>query len=156
RTAFAARRDLEAGDIAVVVSEVDLDEADGGLTLRADAARNGWARDVTWVLLTRKTDRQTAQRAFDLGVEDVVSKPASTDMFVAKLRQLIERRASRSGGRGVAGSLAEMSLPDMVQVLWHGRKTCALKIEAQGSLGEIHFAEGQVYNAHWGSLRGEE
>lgn len=156
RTAAQAKRDLEAGEIAVVISEIDLEEPDAGLNLRADGLKAGWARDLTWVILTGKSDRQSAQRAFDLGVDDFISKPASTDIFVAKLRQLIERRAARSGGRGVAGSLAEMSLPDMVQILWHGRKTCALKIQAQGTAGEIHFAEGQVVNAKFAALAGED
>ncbi|MEP7122991.1 MAG: DUF4388 domain-containing protein, partial [Byssovorax sp.] len=50
---------------------------------------------------------------------------------------------------------AEMSLPDMVQILWHGRKTCALRISAGASSGEIDFAEGQVVDARWDALRGE-
>src|SRR6185503_19444114 len=54
-----------------------------------------------------------------------------------------------------AGSLSEMSLPDVVQVLWHGRKTCALRIQAKGQGGEIHFADGQIVNAVWGPLSGE-
>lgn len=155
RTVAQARRDLEAGDVAAVVGEVDLDEPDGGLILRAEAAKAVWGRNLTWVVLTSKADRATAQRAFDLGVDDFVAKPASTEIFVAKLRQLIERRAAGSAPRGVSGSLAEMGLPDMVQILWHGRKTCALKIQAHGSAGELHFAEGQVVHALWGALRGE-
>ena len=58
--------------------------------------------------------------------------------------------------RGVTGSLTEMSLPDMIQILWHGRKTCALRITAGPSSGEIDFAEGQVVDARWDALRGEE
>lgn len=155
RTVAQARRDLEAGDVVAVVSEVDLDEPDGGLILRAEAAKAAWGRNLIWVVLTSKADRTTAQRAFDLGVDDFVAKPASAEIFVAKLRQLIERRAAGSAPRGVSGSLAEMGLPDMLQILWHGRKTCALKIQAQGSAGEIHFAEGQVVHALWGEVRGE-
>jgi hypothetical protein len=59
-----------------------------------------------------------------------------------------------------------MGLPDMVQILWHGRKTCALRISAGPSNGEIGFAEGHVVDARWdapasmggtgGGLRGEE
>lgn len=159
RTAALAWRDLEAGDIEVVVSEIDLDRPEAGLELRQEANKSGVARNMTWVLLTRKSDRQTVQRAFDLGVDDVVAKPTSADMFVAKLRQLIDRRAARGGGAsggGVSGSLVEMGLPDIVQILWHGRKTCALRIQAQGTAGEIHFGEGQIVNALWGSLKGEE
>ena len=44
----------------------------------------------------------------------------------------------------------------MIQILWHGRKTCALRIQAQNKGGEIEFAEGQVVNARWDNLRGED
>lgn len=156
RTAAQARKLLEGSEISVVVSEIDVDKPDAGLALRESAVKEGFARDATWVMLTRKTDRQTAQRAFDLGVDDFVIKPVSTDIFAAKLRQLIERRSAKAAPRGVAGSLAEMSLPDMVQILWHGRKTCALRIQASSLSGEIDFADGQVVDARWDTLRGED
>jgi response regulator RpfG family c-di-GMP phosphodiesterase len=155
RSSSQARKMIESGEIAVVVSEIDLEKPEAGLALREASLKEGFGRDVTWVMLTGKTDRGTAQRAFDLGVDDFVLKPVSTDIFAAKLRQMIERRAANSGGRGVSGSLAEMSLPDMVQILWHGRKTCALRITAGASSGEIDFSEGQVVDARWDALRGE-
>ena len=43
----------------------------------------------------------------------------------------------------------------MIQILWHGRKTCALRITDGPSAGEIHFSEGQVVDARWDALRGE-
>jgi response regulator RpfG family c-di-GMP phosphodiesterase len=159
RTIEKAKKELEGGEINLVVSEIDLDTQDGGLVLRKEGKDAPWGRDVTWVILTSKADRQSAQRAFDLGVDDFVSKPAATDIFVAKLRQLMERRSAQAGGTkasGVSGSLAEMSLPDMVQILWHGRKTCALRIRANGSSGEIDFADGQVVNARYDATQGED
>jgi CheY-like chemotaxis protein len=156
RTVAQAKKILAEGEIDAVVSEIDIDTPDAGLALREQFAKN---RALTWVVLTGKTDRQAAQRAFDLGVDDFVLKPVSTDIFAAKLRQLIERRASGSGGgeaRGVSGSLTEMSLPDMIQILWHGRKTCALRITGGSSSGEIDFSDGQVVDAHWDGLRGED
>jgi hypothetical protein len=81
----------------------------------------------------------------------------SADLLVAKLKQIIEREAQRVGGaRGVSGSLVEMGLPDMVQVLWHGRKSGSLKIRSGNNVGEIHFVGGAIYNALWATLRGEE
>src|SRR5690606_22558760 len=75
----------------------------------------------------------------------------------AKLKQVMEREVvARGTNRGVSGSLLEMGLPDMVQVLWHGRKTGALKIRSAKDNGEIHFVDGQIWNAMWGTLRGEE
>jgi hypothetical protein len=86
-----------------------------------------------------------------------MTKPVGADVLVAKLRQIIEREATHAGvARGVAGALSEMSLPDMVQVLWHGRKSGSLKIRAGANTGEIHFVEGSIYNALYSNLRGEE
>jgi response regulator RpfG family c-di-GMP phosphodiesterase len=154
RSFAAAWQELQTGDITAVVSEIDLEDVDGGFKLRGDAQKEPWGRALTWVILTRKGDRHSAQRAFDLGVDDFVAKSTSMDIFAAKLRQLIERRAERSGSRGVSGSLAEMSLPEMVQVLWHGRKTGVLRIKAVKA-GEIHFFEGKIIHAIWDQLSGE-
>jgi response regulator RpfG family c-di-GMP phosphodiesterase len=159
RTVAQAKKILSENEIDAVVSEIDLDVPDAGIALREELLKDGRGRDITWVVLTGKSDRQSAQRCFDLGVDDFVLKPVSTDIFAAKLRQLIERRQKSTGGssaRGVSGSLTEMSLPDMIQILWHGRKTCALRINASPSSGEIDFSEGQVVDARWDALRGED
>jgi hypothetical protein len=85
-----------------------------------------------------------------------MSKPVATDLLVAELKQIIEREARGRAPRGVSGSLTEMGLPEIVQVLWHGRKTGSLKIRSGSDQGEIHFVEGAVYNALWGTTRGED
>ena len=108
-------------------------------------------------MVTGRNSRNDAQKAFDLGAADFLAKPVSADLLVAKLKQIIEREAQRAGAaRGVSGSLLEMSLPDMVQVLWHGRKGGSLKIRSGMTSGEIHFVNGSIYNALWANLRGEE
>jgi response regulator RpfG family c-di-GMP phosphodiesterase len=145
---------LEKGDHQLVVSELDLAPNDG-LWLVAEVRRHPWGKKLPWVILTGRTGPSEAQRAFELGVVDYMTKPVSADLLVAKLRQLIEREAA-SGKRGVSGSLQEMSLPDIVQILWHGRKTGSLKVRAGGESGEIHFVSGAIYNAMWEKLRGEE
>jgi hypothetical protein len=37
----------------------------------------------------------------------------------------------------------------MIQILWQGRKTCALRITGGASTGEIDFSDGQVVDARW-------
>ncbi|MFO0743381.1 MAG: response regulator, partial [Labilithrix sp.] len=101
RTTSQAKHEMKEREVTAVVSEIDLEEAGSGLDLRTEALREPWGKEAVWVILTAKTDRQTAQSAFDLKVDDFVSKPASGDILAAKLRQLIERRAAKEGGRGV-------------------------------------------------------
>jgi len=112
---------------------------------------------LPWVIVTGRTGRNDAAKAFELGAADYMAKPVSADLLVAKLKQIIEREAQRTGqARGVSGSLLEMGLPDMVQVLWHGRKSGSLKIRSGTDSGEIHFVNGAIFNALWTTLRGEE
>jgi DNA-binding response OmpR family regulator len=155
RTVEAALRELAKGDIEVVVSEIDLGPRDG-FGLLAEARKQSWGQQMPWVIATRRTSRQDADRAFELGADDYVTKPVSAGLLVTKLKQIMERRGRSGTGRGVSGSLQEMGVPDIVQVLWHGRKSGALKITAAHGKGEIHFVEGQIYNALFDTKRGAE
>ena len=157
RTVRSAEQALELfarADVDLVVSEVELGQNDG-LALLAEARKAAWGKDLPWVVYTRRQDRATTQRAFELGAIDYVNKPASAEMLVAKLRALLDQRATRRQTRGVSGSLREMNLSDIVQVLFQGRKSGSLKIRAREGGGEIHFADGNVVNALWGEARGE-
>ena len=58
--------------------------------------------------------------------------------------------------RGVSGSLEEMGIPDIVQILHQGRKTGALHLSSEGEQGTIFFKDGTVVDAAWRGLGGEE
>jgi response regulator RpfG family c-di-GMP phosphodiesterase len=120
---------LAEGDTDLVIGEVDLGPSDG-LMLLAPVRQTAWGKDLPWVVYTRRQERAVAQKAFELGVLDFVNKPANADVFVAKLKAMLDQRASARASRGVSGSLREMGLPDMVQVLFHGRKSGNLRIRA--------------------------
>lgn len=155
RDAPSALKRLESGEVSVVVSEVIVGAHDGLAALSEARQRAGGER-TPWVFIAGPVGRGSAQRAFELGAADFMTKPLSADLLVAKLKQIIEREARVVGGRGVTGSLKEMGLPEIVQVLWHGRKSGALKVRTSTSQGEIHFVDGAIYNALYDTLRGEE
>ena len=155
RSSDQALKLLQREEIELVISEVDL-KPDDGFALLALARRSPWGNGLPWVFVTSRSGRADAQRAFELGALDFVVKPVSADLLVAKAKQIIERAATTSGRRGVSGSLQEMGLPEIVQVLWHGRKSGSLKIRSSSDAGEIHFVGGSIHNAMWANLRGEE
>jgi len=155
RLAETALKILAGGEISVCVSELDLDTSDG-FALLTEARKHPFGRNLPWVIVTNRTARGDAQRAFELGVADYLTKPVSAELFVAKVKQILERYSVKAGNRGVSGALSEMGLPEIVQILWHGRKTGRLKVRAGSESGEIHFVNGSIYNALWATLRGEE
>jgi len=161
RSANAARQllSMEGMECDLVVCEVDLPDADG-LALLSEARKEPWGRELAWIVHTHKQGRAEAQRAFENGAMDFVTKPVQADVLVAKIKAMLEKRTqSGKGGaqKGVSGSLREMGLPDIVQVLFHGRKTGKLNVSsAAGKAGEIHFLEGAIANALLGGLSGAD
>lgn len=135
--------------VDAVVSEVDLGDKDGFAFLQK-IARMGL--QVPVLFLTRRGDSATVNRGFELGAADYVVKPASPDVVAAKVRQIL----SKSTSRGVSGSLSEMSLPDVIQILSNGRKTGRLVIRSKGKTGEVHFGDGMIWDAKYDGHRGEE
>ncbi|GAC1593254.1 MAG: hypothetical protein NVS3B20_18330 [Polyangiales bacterium] len=155
RNAEQALKAIAEGEFELVVSEVELQPFDGFTLLeRVRAIPNG--RDLAWVFLSSRADRDDINRGFELGALDYVEKPVKAELLVAKLRKVMEQgaMAKKAASRGVSGSLEEMSLPDMVQILAQGRKTGALRIRSGSDTGELQFVAGEIYNALWGKHEG--
>jgi len=153
RNSTEAEQALEGTSFALVVSEVDLESEGAGFALRETVARAH--PSTSWVFLSSRESRDVVERALKLGVDDFQSKPVSHEILVAKLTQLVERKSQREAPRGVSGSLSQMGIPEIVQILWHGRKTCALNLTQGSKRGQVHFLEGQIVNARWEEATGE-
>jgi len=153
RSAEQAREMLKEAKIDLVVSEIEL-PAEDGLALLAAARQEPWGKDVAWVMHTKRQGRAETQKAFEHGVIDFVSKPAATDVLVAKIKARLDRSRAQKGHQGLSGSLAELGLPDLVTALSNGRKTGALRITSKTVSGEVLFLEGAIVNATAGTKRG--
>jgi DNA-binding response OmpR family regulator len=157
RTTEQAKKMLATDEIELVVSEIDLGQSgEDGLSLLASARQAEWGRELPWLILSRRQGRADAETAFALGVIDYMLKPAPAEVLVAKLKQVLDKRAGDRPQRGVSGSLTEMGIPDLVQILFYGRKSGALRLRHGADTGDIFFAEGMVVDAGWGKLRGED
>jgi hypothetical protein len=58
--------------------------------------------------------------------------------------------------RGVSGSLQEMALADLIQILANGRKSGRLEVSNGSVHGEMFFHQGSIHDARLGELRGSE
>jgi response regulator RpfG family c-di-GMP phosphodiesterase len=142
-----------AGDFDVIISEVDLRPLDGfELLEKIRAAGN----EVPLIFYSKTVDGDVVQRGFALGAADFITKPASAELLALKVTRVLDgaRRAKRK--TGVNGSLTEMSLPDVVQILCHGRKSGKLTIDVKGKQGEILFSDGMIWDAKFGTTLRED
>lgn len=156
RSADAALSLLESrGGADVVIAEMDLAGTSGIELLQRLRALPG-AKDLPVLVHTRHADPEDVSRAMELGASDYLVKPTASQVIAVKVQRLLDAQRQSRRGKGVTGSLSEMSLPDIVQVLHHGRKSGALRLDADGKNGEIAFQEGQIWDATFGGKRGEE
>jgi response regulator RpfG family c-di-GMP phosphodiesterase len=150
-----ALKRLDAENFDLVVSEVQLTDGDGFDLLRR-MRENGHVK-VPLMFLTAARDQSSVNRGLELGAADYVVKPASAAVVAAKAGRIIEEARSRKpGGRGVSGSLQEMGLPDVIQILANGRKNGRLKVRGGGLHGEMMFQDGSIHDAMFGDLTGAE
>lgn len=146
---------IQQGDVDILITEVTLPTSDGFQFV--EKLREVSQTELPVIFLTKKGDGESVQRGFAVGAADYLVKPASAEVVAAKAKQILERRDQRRGhGRGVAGSLREMALPDVIQILSQGRKTGRLTVSFGGEEGEVHFGDGAIYDARFGRLSGEE
>ena len=154
RDLTTALRRLDAENFDVVVSEVQLSDGDGFALLKR-MRENG--HKVPLMFLTAQRDQSFVHRGLDLGAADYVVKPASAAVVAAKAGRIIEEaRSQKPGGRGVSGSLQEMGLPDVIQILANGRKDGRLKVRSGNLRGEMMFQGGSIHDAVFGDLTGAD
>jgi response regulator RpfG family c-di-GMP phosphodiesterase len=153
RNTVEAENELGA-EFDVIISEVDLKPVSGFELLKKLRAGGN---HTPFIFHSKSAEGDAVQRGFDLGADDFITKPASPDLVALKVTRVLDGagRAKKKTG-GVSGSLTEMALPDVVQILFHGRKSGKLAVMADGKKGEILFCDGMIFDARFGEVLHEE
>jgi len=155
RSATCALRAARDEKFDVIVSEVHLADGDGFDLLRR--LRQTAHGNVPFMFLASERAQASVNRGLELGASDYVVKPASAAVVVAKAGRILgDPPAKKTGARGVSGSLQEMSLPDVIQILANGRKSGRLQVSSGSLRGELMFQQGSIHDATFGDLRGAE
>ncbi|MBI3203690.1 MAG: DUF4388 domain-containing protein [Myxococcales bacterium] len=158
RAADQALKVAEGGKVRFVLSEVELQPFDG-FDLLQRLRRAEATAAVPFLFVAKNSDAAAVDRAFSLGAQDYVVKPTTGDVLAGKLRRLQaapRKNSSESVATGVAGSLRDLALPDLMQILFHGRKSGKVSVKSAGREGQLHFQDGRMVHALLDEMAGEE
>lgn len=155
RNADEALHIAESGGAEYVLSEVELTPFDG-FELLSKLRAHETTSALPFFFVARASDTASIDRGFALGAQDYVVKPTSGDVLAGKLRRLSAPESRKGVSAGVAGSLSEMGLPDLAQILGSGRKSGRLSLRNGDRRGEVDFESGLVVHASAGALAGNE
>jgi response regulator RpfG family c-di-GMP phosphodiesterase len=144
---------------SLIITEVDLPGTSGYDMIEKLKSRPE-TRDIPFIFVSRKDDSASVTKGFRLGAEDYMVKPVKVDVMAAKINTMISRlrgeKKAAPAAAGVSGSLSEMGIPDIIQILGAGRKTGRITLENNGATACIDMDEGQVVNALIEDMKGEE
>jgi len=145
---------------SLIITEVDL-PGKGGFDFISELTKEEAIKGIPFVFLSRRDEPRVVTQALSLGAEDYITKPVKVDVFCAKINTMLsrlkaEKKVAVAQPVGVAGSLSEMSLPDIIQILGAGRKTGKIILKSGDQSAEIHMEEGRIVNALIDNLKGEE
>lgn len=153
RSSHEALRAMAQWTPDLVVSEVALAPVDG-FALLEEARKHKRTYAVPFFFVSERASAADLDRGFALGAADYLSKPYPVDMILVKIRRLVTDRArSREAtqGRRVLGSLGEMGVSDILEVLSKGGKSGALRLRAgeggSGPQGDLWLDGGKIVHA---------
>jgi DNA-binding response OmpR family regulator len=87
-------------------------------------------------------------------------KPFNVDEVLSRIEQIFRRseaaRALKGEASEIEGSLKQMGLPDLLQILSSNKRTGRVTLEFGGARGEIFLSEGKPVHARIGQIEGEK
>ncbi|MBE9535868.1 MAG: DUF4388 domain-containing protein [Proteobacteria bacterium] len=144
----------------LIISEIKLPKIDGWELCWIIRERSDLL-NIPFIFLTSKTSVSDEVFSLDLGADDVIQKPFVKNELLARIKNLLSRvnrvkHSSLSTLYGVKGSLNDMSLSDILQILNMGNRTAAVHLARGEKHGCIYVVNGRVSHARYGDLKGEE
>jgi CheY-like chemotaxis protein len=145
----------------LIVTDFDMPGMNGRQLLEKVKARAATAR-VPIILLASKGDITEKLTMVRDTVEDFIEKPFFTKEACTHIKRVIDRIALEKlareapGESQLRGSLAQMSIMDLLQSLEMGRKSCLLTVSYNGGKCDMYFVEGQVSHAQYGNVKGDD
>lgn len=118
---------------------------------------------VPFIFLTSLEDQEMEIRGFRAGADEYLVKPVDRSVLLEKVETLLERatrvksidNSPAEAVKGFEGSLADLSLAEVIQLLNLNQRSGVLHIET-GEKGELVFKNGRMIFGKFGDLEGED
>jgi DNA-binding response OmpR family regulator len=116
---------------------------------------------IAAVMVAKRADLAGPLASWQGELDEFIEKPFFVEEAFPRIQRVLDRVAlnkatSEAADSGsVRGSLAQMSVLDLIQALDAGRKTCRLVLTYKRLVSRIYFHDGRLVHATCGNLSGE-
>lgn len=105
------------------------------------------------------SDREKSVSGFRQGIDEFIRKPYHEEEVLLRIqRALFQENLSEAfaGDSEISGSIAQIPVPDLWQMLSLNRKSGIIQIEAEGISGSIYIEKGEILSALAQGIVGEK
>lgn len=105
------------------------------------------------------SDAETSVPGFRAGTDEFIRKPYNAEEVVLRIRRALFRDGPAdlfSGDSEISGSLSQVFLPDLWQMLSMNAKSGVIQVEGEGMAGAIYIDRGEIVSAATRNARGEK
>ena len=113
-------------------------------------------RDIPVIVVLRPGATARPADFLRAGADDVLSGPLDLELLLLKVHRLLVATPTAGSPKGVHGSLADMSLTDMIQIVCAGGRTMEITLTAAGKKAQVLVEGGDVVHAALDDAEGEE
>lgn len=143
----------------LIVSAVEMPLLDG-FKLCQLLRTNPVTRDVPFIFLTSKETSTLHLGKYLRPSDEFLLKPFKEEEFLSRIDAILRRgkvhRAGAEDQQKLLGTLTEITLMDLLQVLRMNKRSGLLELESEGRHGTLFLSEGEVVDAEVGKFRGEK
>jgi DNA-binding response OmpR family regulator len=121
---------------------------------------NPVTREIPFIFLTSKETTTADLGKYLRPVDEFMLKPVKEQEFLTRVGAILTRgRVTRpviDDQQRLLGTLTEISLMDLLQILRMNRRSGLLELEMDGRRGTLFISEGEILDAEVGRFRGEK
>jgi len=121
---------------------------------------NPVTREIPFVFLTSKETTTADLGKYLRPVDEFMLKPVKEQEFLTRINAILTgggaTRPVIGDQQRLLGTLTEISLMDLLQILRMNRRSGLLELEMEGRRGTLFISEGEILDAEVGRFRGEK
>ena len=143
----------------MIISDIDLNPGDGFQLLDL-VRKKSETRDLPFIFMSARSDSSFVSRALKAGADDFLPRPCSSEVLLAKIARNIKKSKSRATSlaerRGVNGSLRDMGILEIIQIMAAGMKSAMIILNNGQQEARVALIDGRISYANLDKMEGEE
>jgi DNA-binding response OmpR family regulator len=145
---------INKGAADCIIAETTLGDGNG-MDLCKSMKNHPAFSALPFLFIAAAVDQRSMAEGLRAGADDYLPKPVDPEVVALKLHRLLLKKLGHDSRPGIKGSLAQMEVTDLVQILSSSQKSVKIKLTEGDTTGEVYLDRGEVVHAVLGSCAGE-